>query len=225
MEATPPQVDNDDPTPDSPLGEDETPAAGTPSGNIDGRSLRRERNREAVIVSLLELIREGNHDPATSDIADRAGVSHRSVFRYFEDLNDLVRQAIEYEIADAIPLATMADMGEGPVEARIESLIESRLRVYEHTHPVARVARARSLSIPAIDEGMGTITNLFRGQLAAHFAPELAEVDVVSGQQILDAIQALTNFETYDYLRRRLGRDDAAIIRIWRTALVALLTR
>ena len=177
-----------------------------------------------MIVALLELIREGNLEPATTDIADRAGVSHRSVFRYFDDLDDLVRQAIDHEIADTIPLSAMSNLADGPLPQRIDSLIDSRLRVYDHVQLVAQVARARALSIPAIDEGMKGISQIFRDQLAEHFATELVELDPVRRSDLLDAIQVAINFESFDYHRRRLERDDATIRRSWRITLTALLS-
>ena len=73
--------------------------SGAPSE--DGRRLRRARNRAAVIDSLLELIRMGETDPTVSKIAERAGVSHRSVFRYFDDMDDLARTAIDQELREA----------------------------------------------------------------------------------------------------------------------------
>src|SRR3954469_10856930 len=81
--------------------------------HVDGRSLRRERNREAVIEAFLVLVREGNFDPGGAEIAERAGVSHRSVFRYFDDLADLMMTAIAREVERSLPLATIDRIGEG----------------------------------------------------------------------------------------------------------------
>lgn len=189
----------------------------------DGRSLRRERNRDAVIVALIELIREGNHAPGTSEIAVRAGVSHRSVFRYFDDLDDLVRAAIEHEIAEVLPLAILPNVGEGPVGQRIDAVVDSLLRVYNHTSPIARVARARSLAIPAIERGLQGIVQLYRSQLADHFAPELGALEPEQADDLLDAIQIVVSFEAFDLLRRRLDRADDVIGRLWTTALSSLL--
>ncbi|MGI9646330.1 MAG: TetR/AcrR family transcriptional regulator [Ilumatobacteraceae bacterium] len=222
MEVTGPHHQPSDPSPAPPS--DSEGVEAEKQASVDGRSLRRERNQEAVIVALLELIREGNLDPATTDIADRAGVSHRSVFRYFDDLDDLVRQAIEHEIADAVSLAALPNLGEGPLPRRIESLIDSRMRVYNHTQLVAQVARARALSIPAVDVGMKGISQLFRDQLGEHFVSELAHLEPGHRSDLLDAIQLAINFESFDYNRRRFDRDDATIRRSWRIALTALLT-
>ena len=88
----------------------------------DGRSLRRKRNRDAVISALIDLIQEGNLTPTVAKIADRAAVSHRSVFRYFDDLNDLARTAIETEFRKTWPLSVITNVGEGPLDERIDAL-------------------------------------------------------------------------------------------------------
>ena len=55
--------------------------SGSHSNPGDGRRLRRERNRDAVIEALLDLFGEGNLQPSTDEIAVRSGVSARSLFR------------------------------------------------------------------------------------------------------------------------------------------------
>lgn len=89
----------------------------------DGRSLRRSHNRTAVIISLFHLIREGSLDPSVPEIADRAGVSHRSVFRYFDDLNDLVRLTLDHAVNETMSLRKIPDLGVGPLERRMRPLI------------------------------------------------------------------------------------------------------
>src|SRR3546814_2134204 len=64
------------------------------SATTDGRSLRRDRNRMAVIDAVLALYDSGNLAPSSDDIAERAGTSVRSVFRYFDDVDDMLRAAI-----------------------------------------------------------------------------------------------------------------------------------
>lgn len=189
----------------------------------DGRSLRRQRNREAVIVALLDLIREGHYDPAASEIADRAGVSHRSVFRYFEDLSDLVRAAIDHEVRDTLPLAIIDDIGEGSLDERIDRLIESRLRIFHRTYGIGKVARARALGIPAIDEGLATVAELYRSQLKVHFATELDTFDPEQHDTLIDAVQVVVSFESFDFFRRRLEVDDARLSDSWRFALRRIL--
>ena len=104
--------------------------ATAPDGeHVDGRTLRRTRNRTAVIAALLAIIREGNLRPGASEIADRAGVSHRSIFRYFDDLDDLVLTAIDHAFEEAGPLAGVPDIGAGSLDERIATFVDARLAV------------------------------------------------------------------------------------------------
>ncbi|HAP77906.1 MAG TPA: TetR/AcrR family transcriptional regulator, partial [Acidimicrobiaceae bacterium] len=46
------------------------------------------------------LYRSGNFDPSIDEIATRSGVSARSVFRYFDDVDDLANAAIDQQLLD-----------------------------------------------------------------------------------------------------------------------------
>ncbi len=59
---------------------------------VDGRVERRERNRAAVVDAMVSLLDEGVLDVTLERAAERAGVSVRSVFRYFDGVDDLRRQ-------------------------------------------------------------------------------------------------------------------------------------
>ncbi|HQZ33105.1 MAG TPA: TetR family transcriptional regulator, partial [Ilumatobacteraceae bacterium] len=69
----------------------------------DGRHARRDRNRLAVVDAMLLLYAAGNLEPSSDEIAERAGLSPRSLFRYFDDLDDLVRVAISRQYERLLP--------------------------------------------------------------------------------------------------------------------------
>jgi len=196
--------------------------AGTPDS--DGRTARRDRNRAAVIRSMLDLVREGELNPATARIAERAGVSHRSVFRYFDDLGDLIRQAINIEFADAVGLAKIHGFGTGSLEERIDAIIAARIVVYDYSFNASRVARFKAGEIEEIDRALSEVSPMLRIQLQAQFACELRARPRAEQDWILDAIVVLTDFTPYDIQRRTLGYDDARIADTWRYAMRALLT-
>jgi len=198
-------------------------ATGAAADSADGRSRRRDRNRDAVIQAMLELVRAGDLSPATADIADRAGVSHRSVFRYFDDISDLIREAFNIEFAMAVDYATIDDIGEGTLAHRVERVIETRVNVYEGMYNVSRAARYRAGNIPDLDKALIEVAHLSRAQLGRQFRSELAGRDDAEADAILDAILVLTDFTPYDILRRMLGYDPERIALTWRTALTSLL--
>ncbi|WP_395152956.1 TetR/AcrR family transcriptional regulator [Ilumatobacter sp.] len=193
----------------------------TTGNEFDGRSLRRSRNRTAVIISLFQLIREGSLDPSVPEIADRAGVSHRSVFRYFDDLNDLVRLTVDHAVHETMPLRAITDLGVGPLERRIDVYVETRLRVHSTAYAVSRVAHIKAQKIPAIEEGLRALTVITRSQLAEHFAPECDHSP--DREMLLDALMVLTSFEAYDYQRRLLGHGLERIRHVWHSSFAAQL--
>ena len=191
---------------------------------IDGRTLRRSRNRDAVIASLLDLIREGKLNPGAAEIAERAGVSHRSVFRYFDDLNDLVRTAIRQDFLAAEPLIEIPNIGEGTLEERAANLVEARLALYEYVRGTALVARMRAGSMPDIDAELVTVNMFYREQLRQQFEEELDAWSQNETESIVDACLVLTSFDSFDLHRQMLGHDVDDIRASWTTSLVALLS-
>lgn len=192
--------------------------------HVDGRTLRRTRNRTAVIAALLEIIREGNLRPGASEIADRAGVSHRSIFRYFDDLDDLVRTAIDHAFEQAGPMADIPDIGSGSLDERITSFVDARLTLFESVDGTMQLARMRAPSIPSIDEGIAEIAVLFENQIAEHFAQELAGLDENDRDLLVDGVLVLTSYDSFTIHRRLLHHDLDRIRAAWRYALGTMLT-
>ena len=114
------------------------------TGDVDGRRLRRDRNRDAVVQALLALYREGNLDPSADEIATRSGVSARSVFRYFDDVEDLANAAITHQLMDVAHLLPLTCPPDRPLAERIAAVAQQRAALYEAIFPVALVSRLRA---------------------------------------------------------------------------------
>jgi AcrR family transcriptional regulator len=183
------------------------PAAEFPS--VDGRRARRDRNRETVVDALLELYREGEMAPSVARVAERSGVSHRSVFRYFEDLDELLAVAIERQAEAIAHLVTIDGLGEGSLCDRIERLVEHRLALYEEAAPVARVARMRAPLLPLVADDLRRNRELLRRQIRAQFRPELDALDEPG--PVYSAAAVLCSLESIELLRydRELSPADA----------------
>ena len=168
---------------------------------VDGRHARRDRNRTAVVEAMIALYHEGNYEPSSDEIAARAGLSPRSLFRYFDDLDDLVRTAISHQLEAVLPFASIDLDVERPLPERIEGFLRARLRVYDKIEVAARVARARALTQPLLAEQVAQARKFWRDQVAAVFAPELARTDAPA--DTLAAIDVLTSFESVLHLREQ----------------------
>lgn len=192
---------------------------------IDGRTMRRNRNRSAVIAALLEMIREGNLHPGAAEIAERAGVSHRSIFRYFDDLNDLVRTAIDQAFRDAEPLSSIPELGTGDFDERVAALVDTRLALFEFVSGPMQLARMRAYSIPSIDAEFAAVAEAFRQQIREQFASELATVQRPEREYLVDGALVVTSYDAYSTHCRLLGSSRERIRAAWIAAVSALMRR
>ena len=60
-----------------------------PATDTDGRVRRGARNRDALVDALLGLLEDGIPKPTAREIAERAGVSLRTVFAHFDEVESL----------------------------------------------------------------------------------------------------------------------------------------
>lgn len=206
-----------------PIRDEAAEVAGDDVDEVDGRSKRRIRNREAVIQALIDLVGEGHLVPTVSEIAKRAGVSDRSLFRYFVDLRDLAHAAITREITEALPLTRIHQIGRGDLAVRIDRIIHTRLRTYERTHMLGRIAQMHSVRIPEVGEALDAVLVGNRQQIEIHFAPELGALPTEEAERVVLAVLVTMSNESYDLLSRQIGLDPEAVEETWRHALLALL--
>lgn len=175
-----------------------------------------------MIDAVFELLREGRASFDVDEVAARAGVSVSSVFRYFDGLDDLHAQAIARHFEQFDPLFEVHAVSDGSTRDRVEALVDARLRLYEAIAPVARVARLRAATEPAIAEALQAARRRFAVQVAEHLAADLGTgTDARDRAALADA---LTSFEAWDLLRTSHGRGRPTIRRAWLAGVERLLT-
>ena len=172
-----------------------------PASAIDGRSLRRERNRQDIVNALLELIENGETDITAALIANKAGLSERSIFRYFDDVSDLHRSVCDQAFSKEIALALIDDAGTGSLDTKIENFINQRVRNYTMNEKIAPAARSFAFKNPIIKNQIVRGRKLLRIQIIKHFEEELSALDKQQQQAAVAIIDSLTTFESYDMMR------------------------
>jgi len=190
---------------------------------VDGRRLRREQGRTAVVDAMIDLVLDGRTPPSAEEIAERAGVSTASVFRYFDSLDDLRRHGIQRYLERYDHLLDIPDIGEHDLTRRVATLVEARQRFYETIDPMARLARAQALTVPELDEALGRVRATLADQLSEHFAGELAAERPARRREVVALVAALTSYESWEQLHRQ-GLDRAAVARAMRLGVERLLT-
>lgn len=172
-----------------------------PPSRIDGRTARRDRNRDSVMDAVIELFAEGRVPPSAPEVAERSGVSLRSVYRYFDDHDDLITTAMARHVERNEPLFQLDIDPAQPLQQRIELLVDARLVLYNAVADMVRVAIIRSGDIPVIAQQLDVRRRQMRAQSAELFAPELAAMDAPTAASVLASVDALTQFEAPEHLR------------------------
>ncbi len=199
-------------------------AAGTAgSTGVDGRMARRTRNRDAVVDALLALYEEGDLHPGADAVAERAGLSPRSVFRYFDDVDDLCRAAVERQQERVASLLVVAAAPSAPLPARVEAVVGQRLALFDAIGAVGVVARLRAPFQPDLAAQLDRGRRLLRSQLRRLFAPELEMLGPERAAAALAAADVLCSFEAHQLLRRDQGLGRARAGAVLTASLFALL--
>jgi AcrR family transcriptional regulator len=172
---------------------------------VDGRTQRGTRNREAIIDALIGCYSDGLLAPSVQEVAERAGVSARSVHNHFVDVEALRTEVADRQWMRVAPLASYLDV-EQPVETRIEELVAQRAAIFEDVAPVRRAALLQLPDSPAISARLARADRALRNQISAGF-PDLPG-------EVLDAVDALASWDMWNRLRASQGLSVARAKRL-----------
>jgi TetR/AcrR family transcriptional regulator, regulator of autoinduction and epiphytic fitness len=170
---------------------------------VDGRTLRAERTRAAIVDAHLALIGEGDLRPTGERIAERAGVSLRALWTNFKDMETLfeasgARLLAEYDAAwRAVPPGL-------PLARRVEAYCRQRARLLQLIAPSARAAAMREPLSAQLRRNRAQYVERLRAEVEVLFAPELAAAGG-DGRHLLHAVVAASMWPAWSMLRDGLG--------------------
>ncbi|MBC9715022.1 TetR/AcrR family transcriptional regulator [Streptomyces sp. TRM66268-LWL] len=182
-----------------------------------------ERTRAVLVEALLDLVAEGEREPTRKAIAERAGVSERTVFVHFADREALYVTAAEQQAERWRALAAHVP-SEWPVQRKVRALLDQRGAMYEVMSPIRKVGLQLEPESPGLRRVMAEGDDWFRTDLARVFAPELAQTSAARRPGgLLDALEVASSWAAWDHLRTRRGLAPAAARSALTRTLRALL--
>jgi AcrR family transcriptional regulator len=190
--------------------------------STDGRTARAQRTRQAIVDALLALIDDGELAPTAPRIAQRAGVSLRSIYQHFEDLEALFGAASARQIERVLDMATRIPP-EGDVEARVEAFTVQRARILEAMTPVRRAALLQEPFSAQLRDSRRRMESLGRSEIGHLFASELDRLAPADRKEVHAGLEVASGWAAWDHMRATgLGTDEAR--RVMRRTMLALLT-
>ncbi|MCZ6830380.1 MAG: TetR/AcrR family transcriptional regulator [Gammaproteobacteria bacterium] len=187
----------------------------TASGGPDGRALRSERSRQLIVDSMLELVTEGNLVPTAQQVAERAKVGIRTIFRHFPEMDSLYTSTDE-RLRGTYENLFLGGDREGTLEERILHAVERHANAYEAVGPLLLSALVQHWKSEVIRKNYARNLRGLRKDLNA-WLPELEQLPASERE----AVDAIASFETWHRLREHQNLGKQASIDI----IVMLLSK
>ncbi|MEU4531672.1 TetR/AcrR family transcriptional regulator [Micromonospora ureilytica] len=172
-------------------------------GRVDGRTARAERTRAAIVEAHLALISEGDLRPTGERIAERAGISLRTLWTNFKDMETLF-EASGAEVLRQQDAAHRPISPGLPLAKRVDAYCRQRARLLQLIAPSARAAQMREPVSEQLHRNRLKHIERVRDEVEELFAVELAEAGP-GREQLLNALVAASTWQAWSMLRYGLG--------------------
>ncbi len=171
----------------------------------DGRRLRSRDSKRRIVAAMLELVREGRIAPTAEEVATRANVGLRTVFRRFKDMESLYAE-MAVAISEKVAPIVDQELPHGAWHRNFAQLLDRRLRVYEIIMPYRIAADALRFQSNVLHSHHLEIVSEERARLVS-VLPEFVLDDSVR----IDALEAVLSFDMWNQLRndQQLDVDQA----------------
>lgn len=194
------------------------------TSRVDGRRLRSERTKQLIIEAYLALIRENplTPMPTAAEIAGRAGYSVRSIFERFPDLHALRVAAADYGLAHAAALAPAREI-DGDRPTRIRSQVETRAGTCERGIALWRALLFNVDEDDALKLRIRVARERTIERMETMYRPELSTLSDVERRNLLIALEAITDIESWARMRETFGLSFAESCAVWIRAIDRML--
>jgi AcrR family transcriptional regulator len=183
----------------------------------DGRHARRNASREKITRAFLEFVREGVNEPGAQSVAERAGVSVRTVFRCFEDMEALYQELSAAVRAEFLPRAVL-DLNTADRMERLKRLVANRVAMFGEMEPYRLAAEDYRGRYETFEDDYHFLLAKERERLEIAINP-----DGALSTELFDALTAVTGFGYWRRLRFDLDLSRAGAARVMEMSACAIL--
>jgi AcrR family transcriptional regulator len=182
------------------------------TASSDGRRRRSENSRAKIIEAMLSLVREGKIVPTAEEVAARADIGLRSVFRHFSDMEAL-RQEMVTQMAQSF-MKWLAPFEGDDWRDQLKELIGRRVSAYEEVLPFKRAAEVRRYKSSVIGSEFERLNTLMRNRLKLVLPEEFTNQVILF--ELLDLALSIDTWQ-------RLREDQNLSIEVAREAVYLLV--
>jgi TetR/AcrR family transcriptional regulator, regulator of autoinduction and epiphytic fitness len=188
----------------------------------DGRVARSHRSRRAIVDAMRALHAEGDLRPTAPRVAERAGVSVRTVWQQFADMETLLVEADSRDNEILRSLAARIDP-DLPLAGRVALFTGQRARILEQMTPSWRAARIHEPFSPELARNKAKTLAKAKIELETVFTPELVRLPGKRRQQLLDGLHSISIWSFWESLRTELLLGPEQAEELFRATFTGLL--
>jgi TetR/AcrR family transcriptional regulator of autoinduction and epiphytic fitness len=188
----------------------------------DGRTIRAERTRQALVDALLGLLDAGELSPTAAAIAERAGVSERSVFQHFPDREALFEAVARQQYERVMPTLRPVDASL-PLAERLDQFTRQRARLYELIAGVRRAALLIEHESPSVAGWLTTARRAKAAEAERVFRRELEAIPPDEREPVRAALVAACAWPAWEGWRTHQGLSVSRARSAMAVAIGALL--
>ena len=164
----------------------------------DGRRQRSDRSRRRIIIAMFELMRAGEMAPSAAQVAERANVGLRTVFRHFEDMESIFEEMTE-ELKSVVMPKVMAPFEGTSWREKLFEIAARNAEIYEQVFPMQVALVLRRFQSDFLQRQYKSEVSLLRSTLKS-----ILPKSVVEDRTRFAAIEVNLTFATW----RRLREDQ-----------------
>jgi AcrR family transcriptional regulator len=183
----------------------------------DGRRRRGQDNRARIVAAMLEMIRDGEVSPVAEQVAERAQVGLRTVFRHFKDMDSLYSEMSEVIEREVRAISEQPFKSAEP-RGRVLELVARRGEAFEKIAPFKRASEALRHRSQFLDADSNRLVVALRAILE-HIAPP----EVVADRERLETLDLLLSWESWARLRREQGLSPVQARKVLESAVGRVL--
>jgi AcrR family transcriptional regulator len=165
----------------------------------DGRRKRGDQSRRQIVDAMIDLVRSGEMSPSAAQVAERAGVGLRTVFRHFDEMEVLYREMAEVIRARIMPEVVKPYSGNNWRD-RLGELVSRRVTLYDEIMPLKVAGSVLRFRSPFLMEDYHEHLRMERKTLR-QVLPDF----ILEDGDLFRALEMLTSFQAWRRLRQDQG--------------------
>jgi AcrR family transcriptional regulator len=187
----------------------------------DGRVARRLANRTRIVDALFDLLRQSSHHPTLAEIAEKAGVTSRTLLNHFPDVASLLLAAVMRgrELAENV-FPTLPD--ERDPETRIRRFCDEAVGFFDNYASIRWATLTFPGEIPGFDARQGKSAVLNRVEQRVLQLLEETGHDLNGDPELLAVLRVLIDPLSWRLLRTQQGLSRSAAAAGMARALLSL---